>query len=236
MTFFRRTKFIRKKEAKEGEKRRSSRDVNFNLHAVLMEIEGKPGGSPADDPKAEPYEYDADENPIFTSHMPRLQFPGSPIRYTWIPLSPFAPEPPVLDMNHLVRSLEGLVSADIGLGYHTGWLIAEIPLEADKKHILEIRSVLLSLREGGRVGRPKGLPKPKKSGKQPLDTGLADRVYQFKPDSSREGKHRKIPVWEQIARQVLSVKNIPTDHNARERLRKKIYDLRALGRRRYLKK
>ncbi len=178
MTFFRRTKFIRKKEAKEGEKRRSSRDFNFNLHAVLMEIEGKPGGSPADDPKAEPYEYDADKNPIFTSHMPRLQFPGSPIRYTWIPLSPFAPEPPVLETNHLVRSLEGLVSANIGLGYHTGWLIAEIPLEADKKHILEIKSVLLSLREGSRVGRPPGPPKEKR-GKRRVSPREADQAYEM---------------------------------------------------------
>ncbi len=234
MTFFRKTKFIRKKEAQEVEEQRSSR--GFNIYAIVRELEGSPESLPAYDPKAEPYERDADKDIIFTSRMPRMQFPGSPIRYTWIPLSPFAPEPPVLEMNHLVRSLEGLVSANIGLGYHTGWLIAEIPLDADKKHILEIRSVLRSLREGGPVGRPKGSPKPKESGKPPLDTGLADRVYQFKPDSSSEGKRRKIPVWEQIARQVLSVKNIPTDHNARERLRKKIYDLRALGRRRYLNK
>ena len=107
---------------------------------------------------------------------------------------------------------------------------------ATVKHFTEMKSYDRARKPARPVGRPPGLPKPKKSGKPRLDPELGLRVHQCKLDLSREGKRRKIPVWEQIARQVLGIKNIPTDRKARDRLRKKIDALNALGARLYRKK
>lgn len=93
-----------------------------------------------------------------------------------------------------------------------GILVAEIPIEAETRHILEIDSVRRAYSQAGRVGRRKGQPKPRRSGRPSLPDPLARAVYQAKAD----GK-----TWSQIAREVLRV-SVPSDPKARNRLRGRI--------------
>lgn len=88
------------------------------------------------------------------------------------------------------------------------------------RHSLQIRSYFQSLAPPGKPGRPKGLPKPKKSGKRLLPPDLALRVHEAKVDGRMTSN--------QIIRQILG-QTIPSDHRARERLRAKLYRLNILG-------
>ena len=93
-------------------------------------------------------------------------------------------------------------------------------------HFMQIQSYLESLAPPGKPGRPKGLPKPKKSGKRPLPPDLALQVHEAKLDGR---------TFNQIVRDVLRT-TIPSDHRARERLRAKVNRLNARGARLKLKK
>ncbi|MCZ6530163.1 MAG: hypothetical protein O6949_07500 [Chloroflexi bacterium] len=97
---------------------------------------------------------------------------------------------------------------------------------ATARHLMQIRSYFQSLAPPGKTGRPKGLPKPKKSGKGSLPPDLALRVHEAKLDGM---------TFRQIVRQVLHT-TIPSDHRVRERLRAKVNRLNAQGARLKLKK
>ncbi len=94
------------------------------------------------------------------------------------------------------------------------------------RYFMQIESYLRSLAPPGEPGRPKGLPKPKKSGKRSLPPDLALQVHEAKLD----GK-----TFSQIVRDVLRT-TIPSDYRARERLRAKVNRLNARGVRLKLKK
>lgn len=75
-------------------------------------------------------------------------------------------------------------------------------------------------------GRPKGTPKPKKSGRASVDPALAVRACQAERAAN---KYQSPPWWEKFARK--EGIPIPQDENGREALRKKIESWAMKGRR-----
>ena len=98
------------------------------------------------------------------------------------------------------------------------------PHEGHWKDWQEVERYFASLRPLGRAGRPRNAPKT--GGKQLVSPDLALRAYRAKADGEN---------WLYIARNILHEK-IPSDHQARERLRNKVRYLTAAGWRHYHKK
>jgi hypothetical protein len=130
---------------------------------------------------------------------------------------------PTLELDHFPDN-PITVERDSVTGKHT---LTDVE-EAELKDYMQIMAYFDSLRPARSAGRPRGVEKPKKSGRQPLPPEVALRVYQAKLDAPKWN-------WQQAARKVLGVP-IPSDLKARERLRQRVGRLLALGARLHRKK